>query len=106
MGVAIRSMKMWEPEAKREVVLEVSHEEMDALERAVRKDSAVMSALREYLKLSEASLTRGAISSPEPPASMGLFWQLLRTHNPMWPGTMGSQIRQELENRIFKEQGK
>lgn len=104
MEAAVRSIKMWDAEAQKEVVLEVSHDEMDSLERDVRADPAVMSALKEYLDLCETSLAEGETSSPEPPASMGLFWRLLQSHNPIWPGTMGNKIRREIETRVFKGQ--
>ncbi|MDC0660819.1 hypothetical protein N6L27_22665 [Leisingera sp. SS27] len=103
MGQVVRSLRMWDPETEKHIVLEANESQLRLLEADIRANKDAIAALYEWDSLCRSSLANGETSSPELPPSMSIFWAILKQHDPRWPGGMGSRLLNEMTARICGE---
>jgi len=103
MTIAISSVPIWDPETKKKIVIEVSEIQLEAIVTDTLACPQAVDALKKYEDLCARSHAQGKTSSPERPNEFSHFWELVKRHNAVWPGTVGSQIANAVSKRIFSK---
>ncbi|OBY28536.1 hypothetical protein [Leisingera sp. JC1] len=98
----LRTMPMFDPETRKQVVIEADDETLEKICNEVSQSSLAMSALYKGHQEIVASRLKGDISSPTPPAEYLLLYQIMNKHDQRFAGTLGSQIIRHLEQKLIK----